>query len=238
MKTLAIIPARGGSKGLPDKNLKHLCGLSLIARAVIAAKSVTGIDEVIVTTDSSLIAEEASKYGALVPFLRKETFAGDLVTTEATLQDALLTYEAICGYQFSMVVYFSPSEGFLDPECVSRGIAFLSSDSSYESYFPGQANFKNYWESEGGDFSRIRKWMSVYSSRQIRRNILREDTGRGCVSRAELWRQGRRIGDKVQIETTTDPRVDLDIHSALDLEVAQLTLDLLGDLAIYKNLGS
>jgi CMP-N-acetylneuraminic acid synthetase len=234
LKTLAVIPARGGSKGLPDKNLKQLGGLSLIARAVLAAKSVQEIDEVIVTTDSTRIAEEASKFGARVPFLRQDALSGDLATTEETLKDALVTYESQCGIKFDLAVYFSPSEGFLDPECVSRGIRFLDANPTCESYFSGQANFKNYWEIQDGEFARLRSWMSVYSSRQIRKSILREDTGRGCVSRAELWRQGRRIGDKVEIEKATDPRINLDIHSALDLEVARITLEELGDLEIYK----
>ncbi len=234
IRTLAVIPARGGSKGLPDKNLKDLGGLSLIARAVLAAKSVPEINEVIVTTDSHRIAEEAAKYGATIPFLRKAALSGDLVTTEATLQDALISYESQSGQEFSLAVYFSPSEGFLDPGCVERGINFLNSNPTYESYFSGQENFKNYWEEEGDDFTRLKSWMSIYSSRQVRRSVLREDTGRGCVSRAELWRQGRRIGDKVKIEKANDPRINLDIHSSLDLEIARITLRDMGDLDIYR----
>ena len=52
---------------------------------------------------------------------------------------------------------------------------------------------------------KIEDWMAIYSSRQIRRSIVREDTGLACASRAELWRQGRRIGDNVDIIETDDP---------------------------------
>ena len=74
---IAIIPARGGSKGLPGKNIKKLCGKPLIAHTIEAALQAEGIDRVIVTTDSEEIAKIAKCYGAEVPFLRPAELAGD-----------------------------------------------------------------------------------------------------------------------------------------------------------------
>lgn len=74
---IAVIPARGGSKGLPGKNVKELCGKPLIAHTIEAALHARGIDRVIVTTDSGEIAETAKRYGAEVPFLRPAELAGD-----------------------------------------------------------------------------------------------------------------------------------------------------------------
>lgn len=74
---LAIIPARGGSKGIPGKNIKELCGKPLIAYTIEAALKAENIDKVIVTTDSREIAEVAIKYGAEVPFLRPACLAQD-----------------------------------------------------------------------------------------------------------------------------------------------------------------
>lgn len=74
---LVIIPARGGSKGLPGKNIKNLCGKPLIAHTVEAALKAEGIERVIVTTDSEEIAAVAREYGAEVPFLRPAALAGD-----------------------------------------------------------------------------------------------------------------------------------------------------------------
>lgn len=74
---LAIIPARGGSKGLPGKNIKELCGKPLIAYTIEAAQQVKEIERVIVTTDSYEIAEVAKKYGAEVPFMRPKYLAED-----------------------------------------------------------------------------------------------------------------------------------------------------------------
>ena len=69
-RVLALIPARGGSKGIKDKNITPLCGKPLIAYSVLAAKNSRYIDDVVVTTDSERIAETAKAYGAEVPFLR------------------------------------------------------------------------------------------------------------------------------------------------------------------------
>ena len=94
-----------------------------------------------------------------------------------------------------------------------------------ESVFVGYKTHKNYWErQEDGTWKRLREWMSIYSSRQVRRSIVREDTGLACASRAELWRQGRRIGDKVHIIETDDPFTAIDIHHLEDLELAQSAL--------------
>ncbi|NQT66893.1 MAG: acylneuraminate cytidylyltransferase family protein [Actinobacteria bacterium] len=78
MKSIyAIIPARGGSKGIPKKNIKYLGGYPLIAYSIIAAKLSSLIERIIVSTDSEEIAEIALKYGAEVPFLRPSSIAKD-----------------------------------------------------------------------------------------------------------------------------------------------------------------
>lgn len=78
---IAIIPARGGSKGLPGKNIKELCAKPLIAWSIEAGLSSKYLDEVMVTTDSGEIADVAQKYGAKVPFLRPIELATDTATT-------------------------------------------------------------------------------------------------------------------------------------------------------------
>lgn len=76
-KVLALIPARGGSKGIKDKNIINLCGKPLIAYTIEAAKNSLYIDTTIVTTDSDKIAKISSKYGAEVPFMRPAELASD-----------------------------------------------------------------------------------------------------------------------------------------------------------------
>ncbi len=74
---IAIIPARGGSKGLPRKNVKDLCGKPMIAYTIEVAKSVSSIDHIVVSTEDNEIAEISESYGAMVPFLRPVELARD-----------------------------------------------------------------------------------------------------------------------------------------------------------------
>ena len=73
-KFLAIIPARGGSKSIPNKNIMSICGKPLIAYTIDAGKKSKYIDEIIVSTDSDVIKVTAEQYGAKVPFLRPENY--------------------------------------------------------------------------------------------------------------------------------------------------------------------
>lgn len=74
---IAVIPARGGSKGLPGKNIKEINGIPLIAYTIRAGREASCIERVVVTTDDEKIAESARKYGAEVPFIRPEYLASD-----------------------------------------------------------------------------------------------------------------------------------------------------------------
>jgi CMP-N-acetylneuraminic acid synthetase len=229
LNVVAFIPARSGSKGLKDKNLRALAGISLIGRAVLLAKSIKTINHVVVTTDSEIIAGEAVSFGAEIPFIRSKNLAEDFSTTEVVLTDALARWESIHEQKVDLCVYFSPSEAYLNRDCVERGIQFLGQNPNYDSYFSAHPTTKNYWELREKKFERILDWMKTYGSRQSRQQILREDTGRGCVSRSEVWRSGMRIGNRVWMESDEDVRANLDIHTEIDLKIAELVLDELGD---------
>ncbi|HDS0930928.1 cytidylyltransferase domain-containing protein [Pseudomonas sp. YQ_5] len=85
MATVAFIPARGGSKGIPKKNIRMLAGKPLIAWSIEQAKRSTLIDKVVVSTDCPEIAECALRFGAEVPFLRPSDISGDTASTESAM---------------------------------------------------------------------------------------------------------------------------------------------------------
>ena len=223
--TLAIIPARGGSKGLKNKNIRDLNGLPLIAYSIDSARRSKVIDRIFVSTDSPDIAEIARRHGAEVPFLRPTPFAQDETTIEATLQQALAEFEAWSNCTFEIGVFLTPTDIFRRPEWISEAVSILRARPEIDSVFTGSPTFKNYWEAlPAGGFQRVRTYMQIYGQRQERlrngRVIIREDTGLTCASRAHLWRSGRRIGDSVEIIMTDDPATDLDIHTEFDLFLA------------------
>ena len=101
---LAVIPARGGSKGLPGKNLRPIAGLPLIGHALRCAQSVPQLARTIVSTDSEEIAAAARALGGDVPFLRPAELARDDSPTMAVLQHALRFVEAQEGRRYGALL--------------------------------------------------------------------------------------------------------------------------------------
>ena len=106
---LAIIPARMGSKGLPQKNIKMLCGKPLIAWTIETARNSQYLDEVIVTTDGANIAAIAEEFGAYVPFLRPAELASDAATTYDVVKHVIDFYKNRQGKIFDYVVLLEPT---------------------------------------------------------------------------------------------------------------------------------
>ena len=95
MNNLCIIPARGGSKRIPRKNIKDFLGKPIIAYSIKAAQESGLFDEVMVSTDDPEIAAIAKQYGASVPFLRSTTTANDYATTKDVLDEVLSNYRKL-----------------------------------------------------------------------------------------------------------------------------------------------
>lgn len=108
MKNLAIIPARSGSKGLKDKNIKELCGKPLMVYTIESAIKSKQFDIVHVSTDSEKYATIAKKYGADIPFLRKIELSGDTSVIWDTVKEVLNKYKKI-GKEFDTVTLLQPT---------------------------------------------------------------------------------------------------------------------------------
>lgn len=225
LKSIGIILARGGSKGLHRKNLQLLGGVPLVGRVIKHALESQKLTTIIVSTDDEEIADTSRQFGAKVPFLRPRALAQDLTTTEESLQHALIEYERISGITYDIGVFITATDIFRKVEWIDQAIETLEADQDLESVFVGTRTHKNFWsKNEDGSFKRLQPWMANYSSRQIRRPIYREDTGLACASRASLWRAGRRLGDKVSIIENDDEFSFIDIHTEQDLNLAEAAL--------------
>ena len=122
---VALIPARGGSKRLPGKNLRTVGGRSLIARAVEAARRARLIDRVIVSTDDARIAAVARRCGAEVPFLRPARLAGDLTPDLPVFQHALAWLVRHEGYHPEIVVHVRPTAPLRRPGDLDAAVRVL-----------------------------------------------------------------------------------------------------------------
>jgi len=125
---LAVIPARGGSKGLPKKNILQFAGLPLIAHSIRMAALCPEIDRCIVSTDSEEIADVARKHGAEVPFLRPSELAQDNTPMWPVLQHALREIERYSGTQFGSLLLLDPTSPGRMPEDILQALRILESD--------------------------------------------------------------------------------------------------------------
>jgi len=123
-RILAIIPARGGSKGLPGKNIRNLCGKPLIAWSIEHAQKSELVDEIFISTDSAEIAAVAEKYGAAVPELRPAEYAVDTAPSSAFI---VYTLEKLKkeGKEFDYFILLEPTSPLRDPEDVDNSLKML-----------------------------------------------------------------------------------------------------------------
>ena len=133
MEILAIIPARGGSKGLPGKNVRLLKGHPLIAYSILAAKSCSAITRVIVSTDSLEIAEVAKNYGAEVPFLRPPEIAQDMSTDLDVFKHALDFLKNTENYTPNFVVQLRPTSPIRFVDDINACITKLTTHNTADS---------------------------------------------------------------------------------------------------------
>ncbi len=127
-KILAIIPARGGSKGIPHKNIINLCGKPLIAYTIEAAQKSMYVDTVLVSTDDIEIQRISEQYGAMVPFLRDAMIATDKATTISVVVDAVQRL-SMNGENYDVVILLQPTSPLRTTEEIDVAIdVFFQND--------------------------------------------------------------------------------------------------------------
>lgn len=128
MKIMVIIPARGGSKGIPDKNIASLGGKPLISYVIEAAKRSRYVNRIIVSTDSDSIAEVSRQYGAETPFMRPSELAQDDSPVMPALYHAVEWLDKNEGYSADILLMFQPTSPFIRAQQIDKAIEILLSD--------------------------------------------------------------------------------------------------------------
>jgi CMP-N,N'-diacetyllegionaminic acid synthase len=125
MKVVAIVPARSGSKGVPDKNIRPLAGRPLIAFSIRAALRSPNIDRILVSTDSEEYARIAREFGAEVPFLRPVDISADMSTDLDFFRHALNWLQSHEGQVPELFVHLRPTTPLRDPQIVSKAVEVM-----------------------------------------------------------------------------------------------------------------
>ncbi|HEY8154908.1 MAG TPA: acylneuraminate cytidylyltransferase family protein [Myxococcota bacterium] len=124
-RVLAVVPARGGSKGIPRKNLCKIGGLSLIAHAARTARALPWLDRAVLSTDDEEMAEEGRLHGLAVPFVRPAELASDTANASAMWRHAWLESERCFGERFDVSILLQPTTPLRPPAEVERTVATL-----------------------------------------------------------------------------------------------------------------
>lgn len=216
--TVVVIPARGGSKGIPRKNLRPLAGRPLIAYAIQAARGAACADAVIVDTDDREIALFAERFGARVQ-MRPEHLAGDAVPLDPVIAHAVAAYEQAEGAAVEVVVTVQPTSPLVragDVDAAARLLAESGADTVLSAVSDRHLTWRR---TESG-------FRPNYAER-VNRQYLPDDyreTGAVVACRAGLLRErGTRIGGRIELLVMPrDRAVDIDTYQ--DWAVAEFLL--------------
>ena len=222
-EVVAVIPARGGSKGVPRKNLRRVGGVPLVARAIAAAQASSGIDRVIVSTDDAEIAAIAHEWSAQV-VMRPASLADDTASSESALLHVLDALEA-AGVEVSILVFIQPTSPFVDSRDLDAAVDLVRTD-RHDSVFSAVETYGFLWslDSAGGALG-INHDASVRPRRQDRDPHYLE-TGAFYVLHAAGFRAARhRFFGRVGLVEVAE-RTAIEIDSEEQLGLAQATAEL------------
>ncbi|MDD2961454.1 MAG: acylneuraminate cytidylyltransferase family protein [Muribaculaceae bacterium] len=127
MKALVIIPARGGSKGIPRKNIKSICGKPLIGYTIEVAKEIANVVDICVSTDDAEIATIAESFGIPVPFIRPDVLSSDTAGSREVMLHAIDFYKEQ-GKLYDTIILLQPTSPFRNADDVRACIALYSAD--------------------------------------------------------------------------------------------------------------
>jgi N-acylneuraminate cytidylyltransferase len=225
---LALIPARGGSKSIPRKNLLRLAGKPLIAHTIAVAQASTRITRIVVSTDDEEIAEVARACGAEVPFLRPAEFAQDHSPDIDAFRHALLSLRDLDGYRCDAVVHLRPTNPVREPARVDQAIAaFLASPraDSLRSVSPAAQTPYKMWRVTGGLLEPVVRLASGESFNLPRQGLPQVFWQNGYVDivRPEvILERGQMSGDRILPFVMDEPIYELDYPDGIAAAEAAL----------------
>ena len=217
-EVVAIIPARGGSKGIPHKNLRRVGGIPLVARAVDAARRCPSIDRVVVSTDDDDIAAVAAEWGAEV-ILRPVVLAGDEATSESALLHALEVLEQR-RVDVGVIAFLQATSPFIDVPALHDAVLLVRSRRR-DSVFSAVESYGFLWSKTAGSAAQAVNHDASVRPRRQDRDPHYLETGAFYVLRAAGFRaMGHRFFGSIGIAEVPE-RTAIEIDTAAELEIAQ-----------------
>lgn len=240
MKIIGIIPARGGSKRIPHKNIRKLFNKPLLAWSVKSAKN-SRLSKIIVSTDDSLIATTAKKYGAEIPFMRPTDLAGDEIGIEPVLKHAYEWFIKNEDYQADAIALLMPTNPLRLPEHIDEAIEIFikSAADSVVSVIPATANNNPHWKLKYNNHGRV----TLFTGEPLTKIKTRSQDLPKCYSRNDIiyilkpqnlyQKIPNLYGNKVELYVM-DEFFDVDINTQNDWFICQQKFKLLNQRAAQR----
>jgi pseudaminic acid cytidylyltransferase len=208
IRNLALIPARGGSKRIPNKNTRLFLGKPIIAYSIENALNTGLFEEVMVSTDNSSIAQIAADFGAKVPFLRSRETSGDFAILADVIREVILTYQKD-GVYFDNVCCILATAPLINPGEIRKAYDLLISSEFISVYpvvkfsFPIMRSLE--MEMNG---SLKMKWPEYSTARSQDIPPAYHDSGSFYWHRTDLWMDGKRYAGGIIKEEITVQDID------------------------------
>lgn len=227
---IAIIPARGGSKRIPRKNIKEFCGKPMIAWSIEAAKASGLFQRIIVSTDDNEIAEIAKQWGAEVPFMRPDELANDFAgTTEVTAHATRWALDQ--GFAVEAVCCIYATAPFVQVSDLKRGLAALRSGVWAYAFTVtdfGSPIFRSFKQSDKGGVEMF--FPEHFDTRSQDLPIALHDAGQFYWGRPAAWVDDMRIFDLHSIPIIIPRWRVQDIDTLADWKRAEIIFEILRNL--------
>ncbi len=223
-EVLAIIPARGGSKGIPRKNIKLFAGYPLISYSIAAGLQAGSVTRVIVSTDDEEIAEVARAWGAETPFLRPAELAQDKTTDLPVFQHALTWLKQQENYTPDLVIQLRPTSPIRPRNCVEEAVSLLQRNPTVDSVrgvVPSGQNPYKMWRLNGKDepMTPLLTLPGVKEPYNAPRQVLPPtywQTGHIDVIRPQVILEKNSMSGDSILPYEIDPRYTVDIDTPFD----------------------
>ena len=225
-KILAVITARGGSKGIPQKNTRELLGKPLIAYSIQAALQSRTLNKIIVSTDNETIAHISKKYGAEVPFLRPKHLATDTATSLSVLQHAVSYLAEKEGCLADIIVCLQPTSPLRSAGDIDQAVTLCMNTGADSVVSLCKVEHHPYWMKKVVE-GRVYPLMEVDDEEYPRRQDLPpvyQLNGAIYVTRKKILMEEERVLGEHTLAHIMSQERSIDIDTPIDLKLAELIM--------------
>lgn len=224
MKNIAIIPARSGSKGIKDKNIRNLCGKPLMAYSIEAALKSGKFEEVMVSTDSEKYAAIAKQYGASVPFLRSDVTASDTASSWDMVDEVLHNYKTL-GREFDTFCLLQPTSPLRNAEDIVAAYSLYEDKADFAVVSVCEAEHSPLW---CGHLPETNEFVGFVDEKNLKQRQAGQKfyrlSGAIYIVNIEKFKTERNLYRKGSFAYIMSQKKSVDIDTEIDFRIAELMI--------------